>query len=1042
MTKDKILLVEDENIEAMDLKRILESFGYTVPYVASSGEEAIEKTLEIIPDLILMDIVLKGEIDGIEAASKIKYLNIPVIFLTAHSIESTVEKAKLTEPYGYIIKPYNPTELKYSIDLAIYKNKMEKRLKENEEKYRSIFENSMDAILLTKPNGDILEVNPATEKLFGYTSKEIYDLGRSGLINDGRLPELLKERELKGKVKGELNFIRKDGSEFIAEISSAIFKDRNGNEKTIIAIKDITQSLKDKKALKDHEEKLRLKLDKILSPEYVIEDYEFENILKTQEIQSMMDDFHKITKMGIAIVDLKGNIIISTSWQDICTKFHRSNKNSCKNCIESDLKLTQNLDSGEIRLYKCKNNMWDIATPLTIGEKNIGNLYMGQFFFDDEKLDEKLFESQAEKFGFDKEEYMAAFNRVPKLNRAFVKNAINFYSKFAKMISNLSYSNIKLAKLLSDYKKAKNDLLENEEFMDNIFENIPIMIFIKSAEKLEFERVNTVAEIIMGHPREELIGKTDYDFFKKDDADFFIKKDMEALQKKKLVDIPSETIETENGGQRILHTKKIPILNKDGSPQYLLGISEDITSRKKAEEALQESERNYRELVDNSMVGIFKTNLKGEILFANDSMAKIFHYDSVDDLKKYNIIKIYKNYEDRLQLIQKLKKTGIVKNYEIESIGKKGEVVNVLLSATLKDGMLSGMFMDITDRKMSELNLKESEIRYRTLYSSMNEGLALHRIIYNEDNKPIDYQIIDVNPSYEKILGIKKETILGKKASEIYETETAPYLEIYSKVAQTGKPKQFETFFEPMDKYFNISIFSPSKGTFATVFEDISARKTAEKDIKTSLKEKEILLKEIHHRVKNNMQIISSLLNLQTRYLKDDVAINVLKESQNRIKSMAIIHQKLYESNNLTHIKFNAYIKNLVNDLFYSYNIHQDQVKQTLDVEDVKLNMETAIPSGLIISELVSNSLKHAFPDGKKGEIKVSLKKYDDKYELIISDNGIGLPESIDFKNINSLGLQLVNNLVLQIDGEITLDKSQGTKFKIIFYELKYKERM
>ncbi len=178
--------------------------------------------------------------------------------------------------------------------------------------------------------------------------------------------------------------------------------------------------------------------------------------------------------------------------------------------------------------------MWDIATPLIIGEKHIGNLYMGQFFFDDEKLDEKVFEAQAEKFGFDKEEYMAAFNRVPKLNRVFVKSAINFYSKFAKMISNLSYSNIKLAKLLSDYKKAKDDLLENEEFMDNIFENIPIMIFLKSAEKLQFERVNKVAEIIMGHPREELIGKTDYDFFSKDEADFFIKKDMEALQKKEI----------------------------------------------------------------------------------------------------------------------------------------------------------------------------------------------------------------------------------------------------------------------------------------------------------------------------------------------------------------------------------------------------------------------------------------------------------------------------------------------------------------------------
>ena len=157
MADVKILLVEDENIEAMDIKRTLESFGYEVPYVASSGEEAVEKALEIMPDLILMDIVLKGDNDGIEVASKIKNLNIPVIYLTAHSEESKIERAKLTEPYGYIIKPYDRNELKYAIELAIYKNQMEKALKESEKRY---------SITLDAVNDGLWDWNIPLEKHF------------------------------------------------------------------------------------------------------------------------------------------------------------------------------------------------------------------------------------------------------------------------------------------------------------------------------------------------------------------------------------------------------------------------------------------------------------------------------------------------------------------------------------------------------------------------------------------------------------------------------------------------------------------------------------------------------------------------------------------------------------------------------------------------------------------------------------------------------------------------------------------------------------
>jgi two-component sensor histidine kinase len=215
-----------------------------------------------------------------------------------------------------------------------------------------------------------------------------------------------------------------------------------------------------------------------------------------------------------------------------------------------------------------------------------------------------------------------------------------------------------------------------------------------------------------------------------------------------------------------------------------------------------------------------------------------------------------------------------------------------------------------------------------------------------------------------------------------------------------------------------------------------------ERKVIESLHEKEVLLKEVHHRVKNNMQIISSLLNLQINYVDEEEAVNVLKESQNRVKSMAMIHEKLYMSDDLVHINFVDYIQSLVKNLFYSYNIEETQIKPILEIENVSLNMETAVPCGLIISELVSNSLKYAFPNDLKGEILVSLKSVDDRYELIISDNGVGLPEEIDFNNLETLGLLLVNNLTEQIDGELTIKRSPGTEFKIIFKELDYKERL
>ncbi len=223
--------------------------------------------------------------------------------------------------------------------------------------------------------------------------------------------------------------------------------------------------------------------------------------------------------------------------------------------------------------------------------------------------------------------------------------------------------------------------------------------------------------------------------------------------------------------------------------------------------------------------------------------------------------------------------------------------------------------------------------------------------------------------------------------------------------------------------------------TLAVAFIEALYNKRAEKRIEESLKEKEMLLKEIHHRVKNNLAVISSLLNLQSNYIKDKDDLELFRESQTRAKSMALIHERLYQSDDLKRIDFSDYIKTLAQDLFRTYAADTSRINLKMDLETVLLDINTSIPLGLILNELLSNSMKYAFPDDEKGEIIIKLELKDDQHVLTVSDNGVGLPEELDLDKIDSLGLQLVNSLTNQIDGDLDLDRSHGTKFTITFQE-------
>ena len=220
-------------------------------------------------------------------------------------------------------------------------------------------------------------------------------------------------------------------------------------------------------------------------------------------------------------------------------------------------------------------------------------------------------------------------------------------------------------------------------------------------------------------------------------------------------------------------------------------------------------------------------------------------------------------------------------------------------------------------------------------------------------------------------------------------------------------------------------------------------RKRAEEALKASLQEKEVLLKEIHHRVKNNMQVISSLLSLQSRHLEDPKAIGMFKDSQHRIRSMALVHEKLYQAKDLSRIDFGQYLQNLIVYLVHSYQIDSGRIGLKIDVGGAALDINTAIPCGLIVNELVTNALKHAFPGGRKGEVRVTLRTgAGGKLTLTVGDNGVGWPAEADFRRTETLGMQLVTMLVDQLDGSIELEKRPGTAFRISFRELKYKPRI
>ncbi|MBD2440380.1 PAS domain-containing protein [Nostoc sp. FACHB-110] len=467
----------------------------------------------------------------------------------------------------------------------------------------------------------------------------------------------------------------------------------------------------------------------------------------------------------------------------------------------------------------------------------------------------------------------------------------------------------------------------------------------------------------------------------------------------------------------------------------------DISDRKRAEQALLEKENFLRSIYDGVAHSIFVVDFVDHdfrfvgLNYAHEQLTG-FYSDEVQGKTPEAVFPsaiataVRKHYQDCVNA-----QTTIT--YE-ESIPFKGQETWWITSLTpLKDEngriyRIVASSLNITEQKRTQKMLEMQAVITR----NMAEGLCLVRAK--------DGILVYTNPKFEQMFGYEAGELIGRHVSIInYGDEStnpeALSQKIITAVLENGTAN-YEVHNVKKDgtafwSQANASVFDhPEYGTvLVAVQQDITEHKLAEEQVKTSLREKEVLLKEIHHRVKNNLGIVSSLLQMQCRRIQDSQAIAILRDSQNRIASIALVHEKLYRSADLANIDFAQYIPDLTTHLFDSYNVSSNYIKLNIQV-DASLDIETAIPCGLIINEIVSNALKYAFPDNRTGEIQVGLTQENQHdFILTIRDNGIGLPADFESKKVTTLGITLVQGLVKQLKGTMEIHAQQGTEFKIKF---------
>jgi PAS domain S-box-containing protein len=470
----------------------------------------------------------------------------------------------------------------------------------------------------------------------------------------------------------------------------------------------------------------------------------------------------------------------------------------------------------------------------------------------------------------------------------------------------------------------------------------------------------------------------------------------------------------------------------------------ELTELRSQNAALKKSEsaEKYQSLVENIRDVIYELDSQGVVLYISPAIRDMLGYDSAEIVGKNFIDFGHKDdLSSRAEWFSELRK-GRESPSEYRVLNKSGALrwARTRTRPIMEDGLFKGgrgILIDVTDQKLAEEALHESEEKYRSVFENSVMGIS---------QALPDGRLINVNSACAEIYGYAnaEEMMVELSSVEQLYANTEERKEVLRILTEKGvmEPREIAvvrrngTRFTVLAGAREIKDSNGNLLYYQAEHIDITDRKQAEEGIHASLREKEILLRELHHRVKNNMQVISGLLDLQARSSGNPELTEMLNKSQSRIRSMALVHEQLYSSKDLARIDMVGYVRALSQELFQAYKIDPGKIDLIVQTDgDVCVDISKATPCGLILNELVSNALKHAFPGDGPGELRIIIHETKNKeIEIIVRDNGFGLPDGVDIHQPRSMGLYLVNGLVKkQLEGQIEVRRDNGTEFRIKF---------
>ena len=1032
----------------------------------------------------------------------------------------------------------------------ISNQKDEEKLRDGEELYMALFENSNDAVLLTSPDGTVYMANPAACRIFGMTEEEIIWAGKSGVVDtsDPRL-KLALERTRTGKFKGELNFRRKDGTIFPGELSTAFFSDKNGLVKMVMIIRDITERKLIVEAMRKSEERYRMLFTNMTDAFFLVEviydkdgtpcDYRFLEInpayerytgLKKEQLlgKTILEVFPDASPIGIKEykkVALSGvpthyevkNVEANNRHLDV---YAFSPENGKLALIFKDINITKSRQARE-PLRKAHDNLEEKIIERTAelekaysflkeSEESLAEAqemaHVGSWNRDIVTNKLHWSDEMYRIFGLKPKEFEATHNLfltyVHSSDRDYVDNAvkkalngepfdINYriilaggsehvvHAK-AEVIFDENNTPIRMrgtVQDITDRKQMEKALRESEEKYRNIVETANEGIFLMNT-KFKITYANKRTTEMMGYTLEEIIGRPVMDFICKESKPIAER----SLEKRRLGINESYELKLmcKDGSLFWAYISAKPLFSKDGDFTGSLCMFTDITKRKEAEtklketldnlenlvkertaelekayKSLKESERGLAEAQQMAHIGNWNWDILTNKLLWSDELYRIFGLKPQEFEVTYNLFLTHVHSNDRDYVNNAFKKALNREPLDIDYrilladgskriVHAQGEIIFDENNTPIR---MRGTVQDITERKRAEEKLRESEEKYRNIVETANEGIFLMNA---------EFKITYANKRTMELMGYTHEETIGRPVMDFICEESRSIAERNLEKRRYGISESYELKLMCKDGSLFWTLISAKPlfnkdGDFTgslCMYTDITKRKEAEEalaNIETARK------KEIHHRIKNNLQVISSLLDLQAEKfknredIKDLEVLEAFRESQDRVISMALIHEELHRNEGLDKLNFSQYIKELADNLFLTYSLGNDGTRFNKDIEEnIFFDMDTSVPLGIIINELISNSLKYAFQGRNRGEIRVKLHREGNReheiedrnstaYVLSVSDNGVGIPKDLDIEDLDSLGLQLVTSLVEQLNGELKLERNNGAEFIIRF---------